>query len=772
MLPGLPQGGGPGFPAGLARQRRFRRPLLTLIKHFMHPVPAQGAKSLQAQTHQLFAAGLEFHRQGQLDKAMLAYEQVLRLAPKHFEALHHVGIVAFQARNFTLAAGFIRSALAVNPDVASAHSNLGNALKEMRQFDDALQCYDRAISLEAGNADTYYNRGVVLQALRRFETALHSYDRALAMNANDEQAWNNRAVVLKTLEQYESALESAEQALSLNPNYVEAHSNRGNILRESGQFESALASYDRALGLLPDFADAHYNRGLVLHTLDRSDEAVASYDRALALDPGLAEAYNNRAIALQKLQRYEEALRDCERAIALRPDYIEAYRNRGRVLQEVGRPDAAAESFATVFSLDGDDADAYRLRALALKDARQYEAALECIDRAIALKPDELDMHLAKGVVLRHSKRYDAALESYGKAIALRPDHPAAYTNRGRLFDELNLLEAAMADYDKALALDPECAMARWNRGLLNLRIGRLAQGWRDYEYRWKAESLPVYKGKRSFTEPVWLGQEPVAGKTILLHAEQGLGDTLQFCRYAPLLAQRGATVLLEVKGPLAGLLGSLAGVTQVLCRGDALPRFDFHCPLMSLPLAFGTELATIPNAVPYLSADPARVAHWSTVLGEKTKPRVGIVWNGNPQHQNDSQRSIALSEFMRLLSDRCEFVVLQKELKMLDKAVLGMKPNVRQFCDGINDFSDTAALCELVDVVVTVDTSVAHLAGALGRPVLVLLSSRAADWRWLMDRSDSPWYPSATLYRQQEEGDWAGVIEQVKSQLDQLPLQ
>jgi len=728
-------------------------------------VPGRSGTQDQAQANQLFNHGLQLHSQGQVNEAMLSYEQALKLAPRHFQALHHVGIGAFQLGDPGLAEHFIRSALAVNPNVAEAHSNLGNALKEQHRFDEALDSYDAALALQAGDADTYYNRGIVLQGLRRKEEALDSYDRALALNADDAQAWNNRAVALKDLGRFDAALESVGRALALNAHNVEAHNNRGNILNDSGDAEAARQAYDLAIELFPGYADAWYNRGRALQALERSEEAVESYSKAIALNPQLVQAYNNRATVLRKLRRLKEALADCEQAIELQRGYVEAYRTQGQILRDMGRPDMAALSYEAVTVLDKSDALAMQHRALALKDSGQYEAALESVGRAIALEPDNADLYLTRGVIQRETRDHDAAIASCHKVIELWPHHPSGYTNLGRVMEELGRSEEAMACYDQALAADPACSLAHFNRGLLQLQQGNYAEGWRSYESRWMAQELSLSRDRREYEQPLWTGVESLAGKTVLLWGEQGLGDTLQFCRYASMAALRGATVILEVKPELVSLMGSLDGVSRIIAKGDPAPAFDLHCPLMSLPLAFGTLVETIPAGVPYLAADPAKVAHWAGVLGEKTRPRVGVVWNGNPKYQNDAIRSITLEQFAPLFGEDCEFVVLQKEVRTADKGLLGLRPNVRQFAAAIEDFSDTAALCELMDVIVTVDTSVAHLAGALGKPVRVLLPRRP-DWRWLLGREDSPWYPNAKLYRQPSEGNWSAVIDKVRADL------
>jgi tetratricopeptide (TPR) repeat protein len=720
-----------------------------------------------AQAAALFAQGLQFHSQGELAKAMQTYEQVLKLEPKHFDALHHVGIVGFQIGNFDMAVNFIRSAVAVNPDDAAAHSNLGNALREQQRFEDALRSYERAIQLNGGDADTFFNRGLALQTLQQPDEALRSYDQALAINAGDDQAWSHRAAVLLQTKAYAEALQSAQQALSLNSHNAEAYSHCGNALQEMGQLEEAEASYRRALELFPDYAEAHYRLGNLLLSRERFDAAVQCFGKAIALAPSFIEAYEERASALGRLNRQQEAQHDSKTAAKLKRELIAAYRKLGKELQEQDRPQSAARILTALLALDDSDPDIWQLHARTLNSAGRREAALASIGRALALKPDSADYHLTRGAILRASLRYEEARQCYEKAVELAPRHPGGYTNLGSLLDQIGEQDAALANYDRAIALDPQCALAHWNRGLVYLRQGDYERGWREYEWRWKAETLSLAKKKRSFSKPAWTGRESLAGKTILLHAEQGLGDALQFCRYVPLLARRGAKVILEVKEPLAALLATLEGVAAIVIKDEPLPPFDYQIPLMSLPLAFGTTLDTVPSRVPYLAADPAKLAQWSAVLGPKTRPRVGIVWAGHPGHQNDHNRSLPLSVFSRLFSEDCEFVSLQKEVRAAEQPLLDSLP-VRQLAHLLKDFSDTAALCELMDVVITVDTSVAHLAGALGKPTWILLP-KPFEWRWLEHGAESPWYPSAALYRQEQRGDWDPVIAAVARDLNKV---
>jgi hypothetical protein len=363
----------------------------------------------------------------------------------------------------------------------------------------------------------------------------------------------------------------------------------------------------------------------------------------------------------------------------------------------------------------------------------------------------------------------DAAVVSYSEAIARNPVALDAYLNRSAALLDLRQLSSAVESFDQAIAVDPECAKAHWNKSLVLLLAGRFSEGWSGYEWRWR---IGIFVGKKPrFEQPAWRGTEHIAGKTILLHAEQGLGDTLQFCRYAKLVAAMGAKVVLEVQPPLVDLLRSLDSVGEVIALGGPLPHFDIHCPLLSLPLAFNTTLETIPNETPYCHSDPERVRKWSSVLGDKTVPRVGLVWSGNKDLIDDHTRSIQLAALLPHLSPGFDYVSLQKDLREADKAVLNASGIVRHFGADLVDFADTAALCHLMDIVISVDTSVAHLSGAMGKRTWVLLS-HIPDWRWLLDRVDSPWYSSVSLYRQTAAAQWGPVLEQIGSELARLQLE
>ncbi len=567
-----------------------------------------------------------------------------------------------------------------------------------------------------------YQRGDLVEAERVCRLALE-------VKANYFEALYLSGIIAAQTGRTEEAARLLSKAVMANPRIADAHYNWGVALGELKRPAEALERYGRAIALKPDHADAYYNRGVALDELDRPAEALESYDRVIALKPDYAEAHNNRGLALGRLQRYAEALASYERAIALKPDYARAHNNRGVALGELERPTEALASY----------------------------------HRAIALKPDYAEAYNNRGIALCELSRPAEALESYERGIAIRPDYAEAFYNRGNALRDLHRHGDAIDSYERALALKPDYASAHWNLADCRLLLGDFALGWQEYEWRWKLEQRD--NRRRDFQQPLWLGGKTLEGRTILLHSELGLGDTLLFCRYAKEVAALGATVVLEVQPPLLPLLADLEGIEQAVPRGAPLPAFDYHCPLMSLPLAFKTDLGNVPANIPYIRSDAARAAAWQAKLGEKRKPRVGVVWSGSKALRND-RRSMALADMLPLVRDWAEWVSLQKEVRESEAALLTSRADLRHVGGELEDFADTAALVELMDVVVTVDTSVTHVAGAMGKPVWILLPFNPHDWRWMLDREDSPWYPTARLFRQPANGDWASVIRRVDEEL------
>jgi len=472
-----------------------------------------------------------------------------------------------------------------------------------------------------------------------------------------------------------------------------------------------------------------------------------------------------KALACERMGEWLRARNIYETVLKTQPRHVDALNQLGIILARAGNPKRAVALFDRAIAADPQNAAALSNRGLALQGLEQWEAALESLNRALVIRPAFPAACFNRGNVLMELDRLHDALASYDQAISLKADYPEAYLNRGVLLKELGRLDAAVASFDQAVRLRADYANAHLNKSFALLLRGDFARGWPLYEWRRKVGGDITEKRPRELSQPCWLGNESIAGKTILLHAEQGFGDTLQFCRYATFVAGLGARVIAEVQPPLLTLLSSLDGVVQTVARGTPLPDFDMHCPMMSLPLALKTTLGTIPHAPRYLQADPVKVAGWRNRLGEKTRPRVGLVWSGSATHRRDRNRSVALAQWLPHLPPGPHYVSLQKALREADRKTLRAAPHVRHHGAELHDFSDTAALCECLDLVISVDTSVAHLAAALGRETWILLPA-GGDWRWLLERTDSPWYPTATLYRQQTLGEWNDVLARVGSEL------
>ncbi|MEA3025679.1 MAG: hypothetical protein QOF91_964 [Alphaproteobacteria bacterium] len=585
---------------------------------------------------------------------------------------------------------------------------------------------------DAAELQARFTYGVALHQQGKLADAERIYWEVLQRRPNHFDALHFLGVIAAQTRRTERAIELIRKAIGLNATDAAAHSNLGNALQNLKRSEEALASFDRAIALKPDFADAYYNRGNVLMDMKRHVDALASYDRAIALRPDHANAHYNRGNALQELNRYEDALVSYDEAIALKPDFAEAYSNRG----------------------------------LALRDLKRSEDAVASYDRAIALKPDFAEAYSNRANALHSLNRSEDALASYDRAIALKSDYAEAYSNRGLALQDLNRHEDALVSYDRAIALKPDFAGAYWNQSVCLLQMGRFEQGWRLYEWR-KLLDAPL--GNRLFPKPVWLGSEDIANKTLFVHWEQGFGDTIQFCRYAKLVEAQGAQVIMAVQQPLLGLLTQISPTIRIIGPRDVPTDFDYHCPLLSLPLALGTTFETIPAEPRYLKADEELRAAWSARLPPKTKPRIGVVWSGSVTNKIYS-RSIELEQFLPVLSPDADWICLQKDLREKDLVVLRQEGRIAFFGDDVGDFGKTAALLDLMDLVITVDTNTAHLAGAMGKPVWILLAANP-DWRWLLGREDSPWYPSARLFRQQQIGNWAGVIDQIKNELQSVIL-
>ena len=441
---------------------------------------------------------------------------------------------------------------------------------------------------------------------------------------------------------------------------------------------------------------------------------------------------------------------------------------QGFSLHQQGKLKEAQTIYEKVLAIQSNHFDALQLLGTLSLQTKEYTKAVDFLTKALKLNPDYAEAYSNRGLALRELKRLDEALVSYDRAISIRPDHAEAYSNRGVVLQEFLRLDEALASYDRAISIKPDYADAHSNLSLCHLLEGNFQDGWQEYEWRLKRKNIKKTAGIRNFSQPLWLGKESLKDKTILLHSEQGLGDTIQFCRYALLVVQLGANAILEVQRPLVNLLKNLEGISQIFSQGDTLPEFDYQCPLLSLPLAFKTDLHSIPPVSQHITSDREKVTKWKTKLRDNFKLRVGLVWSGSAGHENDHNRSLTLAQLLPHLSSNMEYVCLQKEVRDIDKVLLEQHSELKYFSDALEDFTDTAALCELMDVVISVDTSVAHLACTLGKQTWVILPY-SPDWRWLLDRDDNPWYPEAKLYRQEKIGDWDSVLRKVNFDLEEL---
>ena len=491
---------------------------------------------------------------------------------------------------------------------------------------------------------------------------------------------------------------------------------------EHGELAKAERLYTDCLQRHPANFDALHGLGQINHQRGRLDVALSLIQAALKADLSRADGFASLGLVFHSLAQHERALTSYDEGLRIEADNAELLSRRGVALLELGRPHEARASF----------------------------------DRALAADPAHRDALGNRGNALLKLNRVAEALAAYDCALRLAPGNAALLTNRAVALRRLDRPQEAAMSARRALRSRPDHAQARFVESVALLTLGDFSAGWRGYEARWQVGWLASQRHK--FTVPPWLGKEPLAGKTILLHAEQGLGDTIQFVRYAPLLAARGAKIALEVQPELVRLLSGAGAVGTVVARNAPLPHFDFHCPLLSLPLACATELTTIPAEIPYVAPAADEIALWRARLPRR-RPLIGLAWSGTRSHDNDLNRSLRLATLAPLLDlPEATFVSLQHEVREEDVAYLESRKNIVRLAPALRDFADTAAVVAALDAVISVDTAVAHLAGAMGKPLFLMLPF-AADFRWLRERRDSPWYPSARLYRQPAFGDWNSVV-------------
>jgi len=754
----------------------------------------------QQPLRELIAEGLAHHQKGDLAAAEQAYQRVLASEPAHADALHLLGVLRGRT-DPEAGVRLVERAILANPRVSAYHNNLGNLLLRTGNLERAEQSYRQALRVDARNADAYLNLGNLLAAAGRDAEARECLQKALKLAPGLLEAHMSMGRLEERAGNWAAAEDSFRRVTQAAPRYAPAYLMLGGVSKARGQWAAAEEHLRRALAVDPGYADAYCNLGNLLRERDRLTEAAECYRQAIQLCPlQAADACNNLGVTLSTLGQHEEAVAALLRAVEIRPDYAEAYFN---LAKEAILLDSNLDSnhvgfglLARVLALDPDHAGAYLELGNLQQACYLLPEAVESYRCALARNvPNAADAWSNLGAVLADLARFDEAEAAFAESFALKPDSSSAWCNRGVLEEKRGLFEQAAAAYRRAAELDPSSFEARmnlasmlaqmgqedgltlldglvreqpnsahvqWTRGFNLLLHGRYLEGWPGLEWRERVKALRMEP--RSFAAPRWRGEpgDPLQGRTILLYAEQGFGDTLQFVRYAPLVAALGGRVILEVQPELQRLLQDIPGVSACVSRGqEALPEFDVQAPLMSLPYLLGATVETIPPPV----------ASWMVVSGTiepEQRPasprgplRVGLVWAGNPKHKRDHVRTISLSRWQALATvEGAAFVSLQ---------VGPAEQEIQEHgsCFGflerppIRDFKDTAEILASLDLVITVDSAVAHLAGTMHMPVWILLDN-TRDWRWGLAGSRTPWYPSARLFRQTQAADWSGPLEEV----------
>jgi tetratricopeptide (TPR) repeat protein len=533
-----------------------------------------------------------------------------------------------------------------------------------------------------------------------------------------------------------------------------------------GRLREAEKLYKRVLKAVPENFDALHLLGLIKAQTGQMGEAYRLMSAALKINTRTRDAWMNFANVLHALKRDDEALAALDSALALTPGDSVILQNRGNALVALGRHTEAVAAFDQVLAQSSHHVDALINRGAAHATLKNFGAAIADLNAALALNPNHSGALYNLGNALLENGRIVEALTALDGALRQAPEHAQSWNNRGRALQSLNRHREAVASFDKAIALQKDYGDAHFNRALSLLSLGDLAQGFLEYEWRWKRSGMA--DTRRNYRGQPWLGDYPPARKTILLHAEQGLGDTLQFARYAVMLADAGATVRLEIQKPLNDLLATLPGVSSVHVKGEPLPAYDIHCPFGSLPLACKTTATNVPATIPYLRADETRSEKWRRVIEPLPGLRVMIAWAGNPAHANDRNRSIALETLAPLFDiEGASFVSVQRGLRAGDEEQLARYPRMTHIGAALDDMADTAAVLALGDLLIAVDTAVAHLALAMGHSAWVILPF-APDWRWESDSGQSLWYPRARLFRQPALGDWPSVVAALREALAQ----
>ena len=583
--------------------------------------------------------------------------------------------------------------------------------------------------------------------------------KAVKLNPQNPATQYNLAKALSESKDYVGSLIHHEKALQLTPNNPDGWLNYGQTLAKLKRYEQALTAFNKALAINPNYAEAWYNKALGRAETQNYDEAVSCYQKVIELQPTHEKAWIDLSTSLGALKRYEEAIQCCDQALILQPQYPEAWLNKGSAYSELKQFEKALDCYDQALAIKNDYADTWYSKGIALEKLNWHEEALTCYDKAIELEPKHAKAWVSKGAALNYLLNYQLALDCFNEALLINPSYADALANKAVSLYQLCRFTEAIENSNKAIAIDPTYIDGYWNKSFSELILGQFDEGWKNYEYRWLRKDADQ---RLHANIPALPSLTDLQGKKILVWSEQGFGDTLQFARYIPKLAALGAIVTFEVQAPLAALFKDQYSCS-LISKGDPIGELDFQIPLLSLPLLFKTNLESIPADIPYIQIARTKVQEWGGKLAlSQEKLNIGIACSGNIHFdlKNGNKRPIPLESFSKL-SDEHNLFLIQKEIRDTDQIALQGLNNIHQLGEHIETFEDTAAIIEHMDLIISIDTSLAHLAGALGKKVFILLPW-CPDWRWLATGIHSPWYPTATLFRQSSIHGWGSVMDEV----------
>lgn len=746
---------------------------------------------------------LQYYQRGQLIEARSTLKKILKKIPADFESLHFMGVIYIQAREYEKGIEYLDRALKINPNSLRVAINLGSAYLEINSHIKAITYFTKALSIDSNNVDVYCSLGHAFAFVQKTDEAIECFSKAIAIDPNSVKASIGLGVLYADSKDYQKAIEAYRAALEVNPDCSDAYNNLGYAYTALGKFVDAKESFTKAIDKNPKLIDSHIGLARSLTSLNEVELAIKAYKTTFSYrqDP---EALFELGQLLQRTKRYQEAQHYYKQAINHNPEYVEAFIGLGISYAGENQHELAAETFVNIIAINPNNYDAYNNLGNAKFELKQYSDAALSYETAISINPNLIEGHIGLGnaltqlekyegavkayekildineespegyhglgIIMVEFEKYDQAIAYYKKALEKNPSYTKAICNHAIVLEKLKQFDEALKLYDQALSIESDFADARWNRTLLYLLRGEYEAGWSEYEFRWSLkETIPLPIAP--YPIPEWLGKEPIVNKKLLIQVEQGFGDMIQMSRYIQLLTTQNTECWLQCPSPIVSLFRTSFPQAHVFEDTLFPDDMDFRISIMSLPLAMQSfNESLIPSTVPYLKVDPVNVERWRLEFLPKQKPLVGLVWRGNPKHSNDKNRSASIDHFVTLIdsSPELQFITLQKNMTAYELGVITPYNNVTILDDQLLDFEDTASVIQLLDILITIDSAPAHLAGALAIPTWILLPYHG-EWRWLLNRQDSPWYPTARLFRQERARDWSSVIRNIGMSLKSL---